>query len=288
MPKWSLHQEPHRHYKVVGPKGKPTWNSNGQRIVSVTTVLDGDDTLREWSASQALAAGEQVSRTFMDGDAALDGSLLSFGQLAYTTGMMPRQIKEAAGDNGTLLHTYVARRLEGLTREQVEYAYSDVPYGLRQSAEEFLRVYKPYPVVDDFGPRVERAVGDEERAVAGTYDAQVTMNVASVDRPAWDERFLRPAHRIDVKQSRTIQPKHFAQLAEYEREALLNGENPSDYLTVVHMDHAGNVRLYSIEAGSAQHKRALDLFDAHLTIYRNDRSLYKDIIKPGVDFDPSA
>lgn len=277
MPKWSLHQEPHRHYKVVGPKGKPTWTINGQRIVSVTTVLDGDDRLREWAASQALATGEQVARIFMDGDAALDGSLLSFGQLAYTTGMMPRQIKEAAGDNGTMLHTYVSHRLRGTDPLPAALA-SGVLYGLQQSAEEFLRLYEPHAVVDDFGPRVERAVGDEKRAVAGTYDAQVTLPAA----------IGRAIHRIDVKQSRTIQPKHFAQLAEYEREALLNGEDESDYLTVVHMDHAGNVKLYSIEVGSAQHKRALDLFDAHLTIYRNDRSLYKDIIKPGVDFDPSA
>lgn len=276
--KWSLHQEPHRHYKVVGPKGKPTWNSNGQRIVSVTTVLDGDDRLREWAASQALAAGEQVARTFMDGDAALDGSLLSFGQLAYTVGMMPRQIKEVAGDNGTLLHTYVAHRLRGRSIGATRLSTPGVPYGLQQAAEEFLGRYEPHAVVDDFGPRVERAVGDEKRAIAGTYDAQVTMPAA----------IGRVIHRIDVKQSRTIQPKHFAQLSEYEREALLNGEHESDYLTVVHMDHAGNVKLYSIEVGSAQHKRALDLFDAHLTVYRNDRSLYRDIIKPGVDFDPSA
>lgn len=277
MSKWSLHNEPHRHYKVVGPKGKPTWNGAGsQRIVSVTTVLDGADALTRWSASTTLGAAETATRLFFDGvDEALDGSILSFGQLVETTGLMPDSVKDRAGAEGTAAHKYLAARLMGGARAIAPEGAGDVPYGIRVAIEDFIAEHEPDPIEDEHGLRVERAVGDYDTAVAGTYDAQVLMG--SDASGWWPEVGNAPTHRLDLKSSRTMQPKFFAQLAAYEWLASVNGEDPSDYLTVVHVDRAGNYTLHSIEVGSAQHKWALDLFMAYLTIHRNVPKLAKII-----------
>ncbi len=280
MSKWTLHDKPFRHYKVVGPKGKPTWEGKDrQRIVSVTTVLDGDEALPRWAASTALGAAETAARAYFHGvDEALDTSILSFGQLVETTGMMPDAVKDLAGDEGTAAHAYLAQRLRGWSgveaalgvHERSALAYA-VPYGVRVAIDAFLAERAPEPVIDEHGPRVERVVGDYDTAVAGTYDAQVEMTGPTLVT-GWEAAYK---HRIDLKSSRTMQPKFFAQLAEYERLAVGMGEDPSDYLTVLHVDRAGNYALHSIEVGSAQHKQALQLFDANLAIHRLTPKLAK-------------
>ena len=281
MSKWTLHDKPFRHYKVVGPKGKPTWEGKDrQRIVSVTTVLDGDEALPRWAASTALGAAETAARAYFHGvDEALDTSILSFGQLVETTGMMPDAVKDLAGDEGTAAHVYLAQRLRAWSGVESSLlglparGLPEVPYGVMVAIDGFLAEHEPEPVIDAQGPRVERIVGDYDTAVAGTYDAQVLMG--SDASGWWPEVGDAPTHRIDLKSSRTMQPKFFAQLAEYERLAVGNGEDPSDYLTVLHVDRAGNFQLYSIEVGSAQHKQALQLFDANLAIHRLTPKLAK-------------
>ena len=121
---------------------------------------------------------------------------------------------------------------------------------------------------DESGPRVERCVGDYERAVAGTYDAQMRAGYMARKMP-------EGVHRIDAKSSNTLQPKHFAQVSEYEREAVLQGEEPSDWLTVIQFTPLGEYHPYSIAVGSAEHKLAQSVFDAHLTIHRGLAPLRK-------------
>lgn len=50
--------------------------------------------------------------------------------------------------------------------------------------------------------------------------------------------------------------------------AVACGEESSDFLTLLHIDDAGNFKLYSIEVGSTAHKQALDLWHAYLQIKR--------------------
>ncbi len=273
MTEWTLHHEPFRHYKATNAAGKSTWNgANKQRIVSVTTVLDGDDRLVNWAAQTALGAAEHTARTFFTGvDQALDVSTLSFGQLARTTGLLPDQVKDTAGEEGSAAHAYLAARLRGweLVRYAVEHA---VPYGVMQGIEDFMRRELPLTVEDNLGSRVERVVGDFDRAIAGTYDAQLWLMPESGG--LWND-----IHRIDLKTSKSMQPKFFAQLAEYERLAVLCGEEPSDFLTVLHIDRAGNYKLHSIKVGSDKHKMAQAYFDAHLAIYRLGPKLAK-LIEP--------
>lgn len=274
MTEWTLHHEPFRHYKATNAAGKSTWNgANKQRIVSVTTVLDGDDRLVNWAAQTTLGAAEHTARTFFAGvDQALDVSTLSFGQLARTTGLLPDQIKDDAGSEGSAAHIYLAARLQGYAPGLAAGSML-TPYGIRQGIEDFMRDYRPEPLQDGRGLRVERVVGDFDRAVAGTYDAQLTLKGPLSPGDHW-------LHRIDLKSSRSMQPKFFAQLAEYERLAVLCGEEPSDFLTVLHVDRAGNARLYPIKVGSRDHKDALALFDAHLAIYRLSPRIAKEVIGP--------
>lgn len=262
---WALHQEPHRHYKTTNDKGKETWTANGQRIVSVTTVLDGDDSLTAWAANQALSAGEEAVRRFFP-DVSLDVSL---HELAHLMGLMPDQVRDAAGAVGTACHKYLAKRITclcgvNLTKELIQRLtgprlYVDLSYGYQQAVEAMLQMWRPFACWDKRGWQVERAVGDALRAVAGTYDACV---LAAGGR-----------HRIDLKTSSTLSlPKWFAQLATYERCAVLGGEDRSDFLTVVHIDDCGNWTPHSIATGSKEEADALELFDAYLTIYRKGRT----------------
>lgn len=266
---WTLHDEPYRHYKAT-INGKPTWTIDKRRIASVTTVLGGHDNLAGWAASQALTAAEAAvnglgldeyapgwPRTSQcDEDGVLLDQPASFAELAYRTGSMPDQVRDIAAARGTEAHTYLAARLIGVPRP-----YTCLPYGYRAALEEWLREWKPVPVSDERGLRIERAVGDHELAVAGTYDAQVCVGSR--------------VHRIDLKSSRTITSKHFAQLAAYERCARACGEGPSDRLTVVQIDGTGHCRTYTIATYSDAHTQALREFDAHLTIYRGSPAVAK-------------
>lgn len=260
----TLHHEPFRHYKMTNPEtGKVTWNgANKQRIVSVTTVLDGVGGLVNWATGATLHAAEDAAATFLDADRHLAGSLLSFGQLAYLTGRMPDQIKRAAGDEGTAVHTYVSERLSG--RDGC--FTTNLPYGLRVAIEAWIAEHRPEVIIDGHGPQVERAVGCFERAIAGTYDLHARLADGYI-------------HRVDFKSGNTVQPTAFAQLATYERMAAGLGEDVSDLLTVVHVDRCGNFEQHSIEVGSIAEEQAHDLFDAYLTIHRTTPSLAKHLKK---------
>lgn len=250
---WSLHTEPHRHYKVTVPGRAPSWNgANKQRIVSVTTALGGGDTLAGWAAGKATAAAEQVAVDWLGAAPAMSNSVLSFGELCALQTEWPDNVKEQAGREGTAAHSYLAARLTGAPDV---FSAAVLPYGLRLAVDKFLADQRPVPCAHAEGPCVERAVGDYARAVAGTYDAQARLADG-----------LR--HRADLKSSRMVQPTHFAQLAEYEREAVLCGEEPSDLLTIVHIDRLGDYRLHSIVVGSVEHRQAQALFDAYLAIHR--------------------
>lgn len=252
---WSLHTEPHRHYKVTVPGRAPSWNgANKQRIVSVTTALGGGDTLARWAAGKAAAAAEQVAVDWLGAAPAMSNSVLSFGEMCALQAEWPDNVKEQAGREGTAAHSYLAARLTGAPDV---FSSSVLPYGLQLAIDAFMWEQRPFACSDEHGPRVERAVGDYERAVAGTYDLQGPLRSTGGLR-----------HRADLKSSRTAQPTHFAQLAEYEREAVLCGEEPSDLLTIVHIDRLGDYRLHSIVVGSEEHRQAQALFDAYLAIHR--------------------
>lgn len=246
-----LHETPRRHYKIDG-----SWTANKRRIVSVTTVLGGDDSLTTWAAQQAVAAGAEVAETWCGWR---HDSVLSFGAACTLTGLMPDDVRDAAATRGTALHSYFSAALVSPAAPQHE---QGLPYGYCAAIDLFIRREQPEPVHDTYGWRVERAVGDAKRAVAGTYDAQVR------DR-------LGRLHRLDLKSSNTVQPKHFAQLAAYERMAVAAGEDASDYLTIVHIDGAGNYALHSIAVGSEAHKTVERMFDAYLHIYRVNSELAK-------------
>lgn len=242
----ALHTSPHRHYKIDG-----SWSgAGGSRIVSVTTVLGGADSLAGWAAGKATAAAEQVAVDWLGAAPAMSSSVLSFGELCALQTEWPDNIKEQAGREGTAAHTYLADWLLGNSPRT-----RGLPYGLQLAVDTFVYHHCPDPVPDKHGERIERAVGDYERAVAGTYDAQAQLVDGLV-------------HRIDLKSSRTVQPTALAQLAAYERMAVLCGEEPSDLLTVVHIDRLGDYRLHSIVVGSVEHEQAQALFDAYLAIHR--------------------
>lgn len=244
-----LHETPWRHYKIDG-----SWTASGRRIVSVTTVLSGVDNLTSWAASQAVAAGAEVAERWLGWQ---HDSVLSFGEACALTGLMPDDVRDAAAARGTALHRYFGAALLAPGAPQ----YAELPYGYCAAINLFIAREKPAVPYDGGGPRVERAVGDAERAVAGTYDAQVFMADAR--------------HRLDLKSSNTVQPKHFAQLAAYERMAVAAGEETSDYLTIVHIDGTGNYALRSIAVGSEEHKTAERMFDAYLHIHRANSELAK-------------
>lgn len=269
---WELREPPqykHRHYAVSVDGKKAVWNgADKQRIVSVTTVLDGgQDRLTDWAARQGVAAGEMVARRWLGADDALDESVLAFGELAALQPEHPHTYRDLKAQQGTALHNYLAASLVDDRREQCSAALG-LPYGLRAAVDGFCEQWQPSPVCDLRGPRVERAVGDYERAVAGTYDGQVRM-----ERPEGGR--YTDVHRMDAKSSNMLQPKHFAQVSEYEREAVLGGEEPSDWLTVAHFTPLGEYHVYSIAVGSAEHRIAQGVFDAALTIHRSTPLLAK-------------
>lgn len=257
---WTLHEEPHRHYKLNGK-----WSIGGVRIASVTQVLDNSiGALTGWAASQAVAAAEQVAVDWFGAGPALASSLLSFGELAALQPEWPDNVRDDKADSGNAAHSYLACRLQGYSLATPPL----VPYGLRVAIDDWIDEWRPQ-LVDG---RAERIVGDVERAVAGTYDAQVVVRTLSV-REMFQSR--AGTHRIDLKQSRTVQPKHFAQLAEYERSAVDSGEEASDYLTILHITPTGTFKLYSIDVGGPEHKLALAMFDACLAIHRATPKLAK-------------
>ncbi len=250
--RWSLHHEPHRHYKHLGDNGKWSWQIGKTRIAGVTTILDGgQDNLVQWAANTALGAGQQVAIDWLGAGPALATSLLSFAELANLSGRMPNDVRDRKGRSGTLLHGYLATRL-GVPTD-----YEGLSYGLGAAADRFIEDWNVTALEDGLGPRVERCVGDVERAIGGTYDAQVLMGHGG-----------QAVHRIDAKQSNTVQAKHLAQLAAYERCAVLCGEEPSDYLTLIHCNDLGDYAPHSIRCGSDEHALALAVFDAHLVTYR--------------------
>lgn len=274
---WTLRQPPeygHRHYAVSVNGAKPVWNGAGKRrIVSVTKVLDGDaGSLLGWATSHAVYAAEQTMQTWFGVSAAYEASsVLSFGELCKLSGLMPDDIRDAKGATGTALHEYAAAWLKGedCTVEQL----AALPYGLRCAVDAFHGDHDPRPLYDVHGPRVERAVGDYRRAVAGTYDAQVRLWTGQ----GAAEHLIgqRPIHRIDYKQSNSVRGSMFAQLAAYERMARGCGEQRSHFLTVVHCDDCGNFKLHTIPAAGEPYKLALSVFDAALTLYRGNPQLGK-------------
>lgn len=262
--RWKLCRHPHRHYKYHNDKGKWSWQIGRERIAGVTTILDGgQDQLTQWAANTALAASEQIAVDWFGAAPALAKSCLSFGQMAELSGRMPNDVRDRKGHTGNLIHGYLAARLCGL-----EFPGSSVPFGLRYAVDQFVREHDVAPVRDELGVRVERCVGDTRRAVGGTYDAQVWM--LGGDHPG-----TASCHRIDAKQSNTIQPKHYAQLAAYERCATLCGEQSSDYLTLVHLMPTGDFDTHSIKVGGPDHALALAVFDAYLLIHRGVPALSK-------------
>lgn len=256
---WTLCEPPeyrHRHYRVSVDGGKPTWNgARKQRIVSATTLLGGDtDALTAWAARQALAAGEWVAHNWLAGAAGLSGSLLSFGELALLSGMMPDQVRDAKAVSGTAAHHYLAGRLLGRsTYEEV----MECPYGLRAAIDAYIADCDPIALPG----MVERAVGDYELAIAGTYDARVLHRDGQ--------------HRVDLKQSNTVQGHMFAQVACYEHMGRIGGEAPSEYLTILHTNPCGTYQLYSIRTGSPDHAAADRYWRACLTKWRDGAVLNK-------------
>lgn len=266
---WTLHDEPFRHYKALNQEtGKVTWNgARKQRIVSVTDVLDGGaDALLQWAIGNTLVAAEKALVTWFPGAAAsLATSTLDFGGLAQITGLMPETIRDDKADLGTLAHTYLGWRLSGGVPNAVTRAASLVPYHYRHGIEEFVRECEPLVLRDEHGDRIERAVGDFERAVAGTYDAQVELRSDS----------NLAVHRLDLKTSNTVQPKHFAQVAAYEELAQLCGEEPSEFVSILHVTPLGEYRLLSLAYGSDDYHMAVELFHYYLQIRRSEARLAK-------------
>jgi hypothetical protein len=252
---WELRQTPHRAYWYTPPGGKPSWTIKGVgRIASVTQVLDAaSGGLTSWAAAQATAASEQVARDWLGAEAPLAQSVLSFGELAALQPEWPDNVRDAKGDSGTALHHYLHARLSPL-----ENTYYPAPYGLRCGVDAFMDQHQPLAVYDAEGEfYVERAVGDLQRAVAGTPDALLDLGGR-----------VPEFHLVDLKQSNTVKPTFFAQLAAYHRCAQMSGWPAADFLTILHVDGAGNYKLHSIPANGPDATMALDLFDAYLAIHR--------------------
>lgn len=266
--RWALHETPHRHYKYLGDDGKWRWQIGKQRIAGVTSILDAEaDALLSWHGGQVATAYTAAAETWLGAGPVLAESVLSLGELAALTGHMPNDVRDAKAAIGTRMHEYLADRLAGVSGPGRS-VYEDLPYGLCVAVYDFIRDHGACPVFDHLGSRVERAVGSVKRAVGGTYDAQVWMETGK-------HGCVRMRHRIDLKSSNTVQPKHFAQVAEYERCAVECGESPSDYLTIVHIQPSGHYDLYSIAVASPEHELALAVFDAHLLNHRGLPALGK-------------
>jgi hypothetical protein len=264
---WTLHHEPHRHYKLSVDGKKPVWNANGKRIKSVTQVLS-ESGLASWAAGQAAAACERVMVDWFRAGPAIATSMLSVGQLAALQPEWPDNVRDAKGESGTALHHYMGARLSGgagaSNRREFIAGFVQAPYGLRVGVDDFLRERQPFTHSDRQGPCVERIVGDPKRAIAGTYDALVWMPDAQGE--------LR-LHRIDLKQSNYVKDDMMAQLAAYER---CDRAHRADFLTVLHVSNGGTYDLYSIAVGSREHRAAMALFDARLTIARSPKLLIKE------------
>ncbi len=261
MPAWELRQEPHRAYwrTKEGEPDKWTWNGRDKvRIASVTTVLDGDmDRLLDWAVGKAFTAFEHVLNAH---GGVFGEDNRDLGELCQATGLMPDTYRDLKGDIGTAGHAYLAAVLAGCAVPMGP--YDGLPYGYRLAIDAFLDDTAATPVHDERGPCIERAVGDEVTAVAGTYDAVVTV-------PAGGRGGLAAGvHRIDLKSSNSLHPKQMAQLAEYERLAVLCGEDRSDHLTIIHIDGLGNWKPWSIPTGGPEEQSALAYFDAALALYR--------------------
>lgn len=255
MSAWTFHTEPHRHYRFNG-----SWNvPSGERIASVTQILDGgQNRLTAWAAAQAVSAATDAAEAFCG---MAPDSVLAFPALCELTGQMPDQVRDAAATRGTQAHRYLAWALGGHDGPQ-----PDADYALRCAIDSFLDGTQAEAVrTADGSPNVERVVGDASRGVAGTCDAQV-----------WIDGGM---HRLDAKSSKSLQAKHFAQLAAYERCAVMCDEAPSDYLSILHLLPSGEYRPVPIAVGSADHKLALGMFDAALTLHRSTPKLDK-LLKP--------
>lgn len=254
---FSLHETPHRHYKVVRDGAlRAGWNgAGGRRIASVTQILGGDDSLPAWAARQAMAACTEAVRTWYAIDPV--AGLLSLGEIAQLQPEWPDNVKDKAAAEGTAAHTYFGACLLG----PMAMRRCEAPYGLRCAIDAFITVHTAILQSDARGPLLERAVGDFDRAVAGTYDAVVDID------------FRR--HRIDLKSSKSMRPEYWAQLAAYERCAMLCGEMPSEFLSILHIDRLGGYALHSIPTDGPEHVQALALFDAHLLIHRSAGPLAK-------------
>lgn len=93
----TLHQDPHRHYKVNG-----SWNIGKRRIAGVTTVLgDQADFLSKWAAGQAFLAAEKF------------GAPADVATLAYERGWGPDAIRDAGGRRGDAAHLVFAALCRG-------------------------------------------------------------------------------------------------------------------------------------------------------------------------------
>lgn len=279
MTNFKLHHEPHRHYKLQKPDGKWSWqNRDKVRIASVTDVLDKDSALTNWAVGNALVAAERVAVQWLDAGPALAGSVLDFALMANLTGLMPNDIRDDKGVIGTAAHHYLGEALQNFPGgSKAAYIDSALPFGYKTAIDIFLADTGFIAAADENGERVERAVGSEELAVAGTYDAQGAHN--SMEHPIEDG-----VHRIDLKSSNSVQPKHFAQLAAYEHLAIESGEEPSEWLTIIHINALGDWRPYSIKASSTESERAFLLFMSYLNIRRSEAALAK-LLKPPTEED---
>lgn len=268
---WELRQKPHRAYWTSADGGKLSWNgADKQRIVSVTRVLDGgQDSLTQWAAATMLGACEDAALKFLDCQRHLGDSLLNFAQLVDCAGRTPNQIRDAKGRSGDAAHGLFAHMLLG--DDGPIGSFETPPYGLRVALLDFMSEQQPRVRFDEAGPQVERAVGDYGRAVAGTYDAvlSVTPDVKELSYGRWD-----------LKQSRSLHGKHFAQLAAYERCAVLSGEAPCDYLALLHITPEGTYRVVSIPTDGPDAEMALSFFDAALYRYRHESRLDQLVAPP--------
>lgn len=241
MPEWTLHEEPHRHYKCDG-----SWNGAAkQRIASVTQVLDGDNALVNWATGQTLVAAQWVVDEFYAPAVQLPD--WTFAELAHLSGLMPDQIRDAKGASGTAIHQYFYAKMTGAA------VLPDAPYGLRQAVDGWLADARPECI------EAESIVGCRRRAIAGTFDALVELDDG--------------VHLLDLKQSNSLHPKHFAQLAAY---LSMRTTLPAvKYLSLLHIDDCGNHRLRSIAVGSPAHLAADAYFDGALAQHRTAKVLKK-------------